>query len=123
MGDEYFTIPYLTDTMPNSPVGNELPTQANTYVWIISINGEEPIISIGPLDENNLHQTSRGKSKVKISLCRIKSYQKTDIEEIRYIYDQVRPVVSHIEVSLPNKPPTPDNIGEGLKVSQRQLWK
>ena len=30
---------------------------------------------------------------------------------------------SHLEVGIPKKPPTPKNIGEGLKGSQRQLWK
>ena len=32
-------------------------------------------------------------------------------------------MVSHIEVHLPKKPPTPNNIGGGLKVPQRKLWK
>ena len=27
--DEYFTIPYVIDTIPNSPAGHQLPTQAN----------------------------------------------------------------------------------------------
>ena len=38
----------------------------------------------------------------------------TYLEEIFSIFDQVRPVVSHFEVRLPNKPPTPKNIGEAL---------
>ena len=32
-------------------------------------------------------------------------------------------MVSHIEVRLPNKPPTPKNIGEALGGPQRQFWK
>ena len=32
-------------------------------------------------------------------------------------------MVSHIEVRLLEKPPTPSSIGDGLKVPQRQLWK
>ena len=32
-------------------------------------------------------------------------------------------MVSHIEVFLPNKPPTPNHIGEGLKGPQRKFWK
>ena len=32
-------------------------------------------------------------------------------------------MVSHLEVCLPKKPPTPKNIGEGLKGTQRQLCK
>ena len=32
-------------------------------------------------------------------------------------------MVSHIEVHLPNKNPTPKNIGEGLKGPQRKFWK
>ena len=27
--DEYFTTPYVIDTIPNSPAGNQLPTQSN----------------------------------------------------------------------------------------------
>ena len=86
-------------------------------------NEEEPITAQGTIDELNFHKTPRGKSKVRISLCIIKSYQRTDIEDIFYRFDQFRPVVSHIEVCLPKKPPTPKNIGEGLKGLQRQFWK
>ena len=32
-------------------------------------------------------------------------------------------MVSHIEVSLPKKPPTPKNIGEALGGPQRKFWK
>ena len=45
----------------------------------------------------------------------------TDIEDICSIFDQVVPVVSHPEVSLPEKPLTPKNIGEYLKVPQRKF--
>ena len=64
-----------------------------------------------------------GRSKIKISPCRRETYQRPDLEEIRYIFDQVIPVVSHLEVRLPKKPPTPKNIVEGLKGPQRQFWK
>ena len=40
LDDEYFTISYVTNTIPNSPAGHQLPTQAKENVWIISINGE-----------------------------------------------------------------------------------
>ena len=32
-------------------------------------------------------------------------------------------MVSHIEVHLPDKPPTPNKIGEGLKGPQRKFWR
>ena len=32
-------------------------------------------------------------------------------------------MVSHLEVRLPKKPPTPKNIGDDLCGPQRQLWK
>ena len=32
-------------------------------------------------------------------------------------------MVSHLEVLLPNKPPTPKNIGDALGGPQRQFWK
>ena len=89
----------------------------------IYINGEEPITSQCALDELNCHQNPRGKSKFKLSICKRKSYHRTDIEEIWYIFDQVRPVVSNLEVFLPKKHPTSKNIVEGLKVPQRQFWK
>ena len=66
---------------------------------------------------------STWKSKVNISICRRKSYQRTYIENICSIFDQARPVVSHLEVHLLKKPPTPKNISEGLKGPQRQFWK
>ena len=110
LDDEYFTIPYITDTIPNPPDSHQLPTQAKRNVWIIYINGGEPIIDQGTLDELNLHQNNCVKYKVNISLCRRKIYQITYIEYICSIFDQVRPVFSHIEVRLPNKPPTPRKL-------------
>ena len=90
-------------------------------MWIIAINGEDPIISLGALYELNHHQNPRGKSKVNISLCRRKIYERIDLEEIRSIFDQVRPAVSHIAVHLPEKSLTQNNIFGGLKGPQRQF--
>ena len=92
-------------------------------MWIVSINGEEPITSQGVLDELYRHQTLRGESKIKISIFIRRSYQRKDLEEIRSRFDQVRPVVSHLEVRLPKKPPTPNNIGDAFGGHQRQFWK
>ena len=78
---------------------------ANRNVWIADINGKEPITDQGVIDELNRHQTSRGKSKINISLCRRKNFQITYLEEIRSIFDQVIHVVSHLEVHLPKKKP------------------
>ena len=89
-------------------------------MWIIAINGEEPIIAQGASDELNCHQTQRGKSKVKISLRRGNNYQITDIEDICSILYQVIPVVSHLEVFIPEETLIPNNIGEYLKGTQRQ---
>ena len=89
LDDEYFTIPYITDTIPNSPAGCQLPSQAKRNVWIVSINGEEPITDQSVLDELNPHQNQQVKSKIKISLCRRKSYQRIDLEEICSRFDQV----------------------------------
>ena len=121
--NEDFTIPYITDTIPNLPATHQLLTQSKINVWIIAIHLEEPITAQGAPDELNIHQTLLVKSKIKISLCRRKSYQRTYIENICSIFDQARPVVSHLEVRLPKKLPTPDNIGEGLKGSHIKLWK
>ena len=84
---EDFTITYINNTTPKSTACHNLTTQAKQNLWIIAINGEEPIIYQGALDELNYYQNPCGKSKFKISLCRRKSYQKTDNEEIHYRFD------------------------------------
>ena len=101
MDDEDFTIPCVIDTIPYSPAGHQLPTQANKNVWIVAINVEEYIIYQGALDELKIHQTPCVKSKVKISLYRSKSYHRIDLENICPRFDQFRPMVSNIEVRLP----------------------
>ena len=92
-------------------------------MWIVSINGEEPIKYQGAIDELNCHQTPRDKSKINISLFRRKNSQSTDLEEILSRFDQVIPVVSHLEFSFPKKTPTPNNISESLGGPQRHLCK
>ena len=123
LDDEYFTIPCVIDTIPNSPVGHQLPTQSNKNVWVIAINGEDPNTAQGALDELQNYQTRCVKYKFNISLCRRKSYQRTDIDEIWSIFDQVRSVVSHVEVILPRKPPTPKNIYEAPKGPRKNYVK
>ena len=68
LDDKYFTIPYITDTIPNLPAGHHFTSQAKRKVWIIAINEEEPITAQVVLDELNCHQNTRGKSNIKISL-------------------------------------------------------
>ena len=51
------------------------------------------------------------------------SYQRTDIEYIWSKFDQFIPVVSHIEVNLPEKHIAPNSIGEAIKVTRKQIWK
>ena len=92
-------------------------------MWIIAINGEEPITDQGVIDELNCHKNTREKYKVNISLCRSRSYQSIYHEDINSRFDQVRPVVSNLEVCLPENPPTPENIGEVLNIPQRQFRK
>ena len=103
LDDEYSTIPYATDTIPNSPVGCQLTTQYKKNMWVVAINGEDPITYQGAMDEINSHQTPHWESKFKIIICRSKSYQSTYLEDISSIFDQVWSVVSHLEVSLPEK--------------------
>ena len=86
---------------------------------IVDINGEEPITDQDTLNELNHHKNPCGESKVNISLCRRKSYHRIYLEDIRPRFDQFRPVVSHLEVRLPEKPPTPNNIGIVLKGPHR----
>ena len=123
LDDEYFTITYVTYTIPSSPEGHQLTTQDEQNLLIIAINGEVPITAQGDIGELNLHQNKRGKYKVKTSLFRRTSYQRTDIEDICFVFDQFGPVNSHLGVYLPEKPSTAKNIGEGLKGPQRKFCK
>ena len=119
--DKYFTAPYVTGTTPNLPAGHQLPTQAKLNMCIIDISREDPITSQSALGELNSYQNTNGKSKVRISIWRSKIYQRTDLEDIRYIFYQVRPVVSHLEFSIPEKTFSPNKIGGNLKGPHRKL--
>ena len=59
LNDEDFTIPYITDTIPNSPDFYQPPSQPNRNVWIIDINGEKTIKGQCVFDELNPHQTTQ----------------------------------------------------------------
>ena len=101
MGGEVFTTPYVIERIPNSPANHQHPTQAKKNSWIISTNGEDPIIDQDALDELNTHQNPYGKSKFEIILCKRKNYHSKDLEDICSRFNQVRPVVSNLEVCLP----------------------
>ena len=89
--------------------------QAKKNVWIVAINEVYHITDQVALDEIQSYHNQCGKSKVKIRIFRSENYQRTDLEEIRYIFYLVRPVFSHLEVRLPEKPLTLKNIGEYIK--------
>ena len=123
LDDEYFTIPSVIDKIPNSPDSHHLLTQYKKNVWIVAINGEDTITEQVTLDEIQKHKTQSVKYKFNISIFIRKSYQMTDLEWIWSMFDQVIPVVSHIEVNLPEKHIAPNNIGEAIKVTRKQIWK
>ena len=60
LDDEDFKIPYIPDAITNPPTSHKLPTQAKRNVWVVDINGEEPITYQGVIDELSCHQTPRG---------------------------------------------------------------
>ena len=121
LDDEYFTMTYVIDTIPNSLAGHQLPTQANKKIWVVAINREDTITAEGMLDELQIYHTRHVKSKVNISLCIRNNHQRIYLKEIRSIFDQIRPMVSYIEVLFSEKPPNPKNIVESIKGPQRQF--
>ena len=122
MDDEYFTIHSVIDKISNSPASHQLPTQYKKNVLIIAINWEDNITEKVKLDEIQKHKTQCGEYKVKISILISKRYLRTYLEYIWSKFAQVIPVVSHIDVSLPEKPTTPNNIGEAIKCPHKQIW-
>ena len=69
------------------------------------------------LDKIWKHKTQSGKYKVKISIFM------TYLEYIWSKFDPVIPVVSNIEVNLPDNYITPNSIGEAIKGLHKQIWK
>ena len=55
LDDENFTIPYITDKSPNLPDRHQIPEQAKLNVWIVAINGGDPITAQGALNGLNRH--------------------------------------------------------------------
>ena len=56
-----FIISDVINKIPNSPAGHHLPTQRKKNVWIIDINGKDPIIYQVALDELQHHYNQCGK--------------------------------------------------------------
>ena len=123
MDYDEFIITNIIDTIANYPPGHQILTQAKKIVCIIAINGDKTVITKGLIDEIQRYHTQHSNKKLNIRLCSRNSYQCTDIEELWSIFDQIRPVVSHLEVNLPEKPKVHNKIGETIKVSQSKLWK
>ena len=109
MDENDFTISYIIDNITNSPEGHQL--LPNDNVCIIYNNGEDPIPAKGSLGKLQCYHTQCENSESKISLYRKKIYQFTNIEEPRSIFDQIRPVISNLEVSLLEKPKPPKKVG------------
>ena len=83
MDDEYFTITYVIDAIPNSPDGRQPSTQSKKNLWIISINEEYPITSQVTIDEPQLSESTW---KIKVQYW---SMQKKELPADRYWRDLV----------------------------------
>ena len=117
-----FTIPYIIDTIPNSPEGYQLSTQAKKKnVLLITMKKTHHLQSLPWLDVTLSDSTWKVQSK----------YNLVQEEKIpTYIFrrnfsrfDQIIILVSHLEAFLPYNTKVPNNIEESLKGLQYQLWK
>ena len=50
LDEKDFTIPYVIDTIPNSPASHQLLTQVKKNVWMIATNREELVTAQGAID-------------------------------------------------------------------------
>ena len=74
-------------------VVHQLPYKAYNILWVVGILGEENITYKLSLEDIKYHKPKKGKTKVKIFLCKIKCYQHTNLEELRYWFYQIIPVL------------------------------
>ena len=73
MVDDYFRIPFIIDTITNSPAGHQLLTQSKKHSSIIFINGKDTITAKGSFEKLQYNHSKHLNPKVNISLCRRKS--------------------------------------------------
>ena len=68
MDDDDFKIPYIIYTIPNFPVGHQLPTKDKKDAWIVSINVEDIITTKGEILKRQHYHTQHGISKANTRL-------------------------------------------------------
>ena len=88
LDNEEFTIPYITDTITNSPAGHQIQKQAKKKLWIIDINGWELIKARGAIDKPGNCQTTHGNQRL-ISVHAEGRYSRGNIQK-RFAPDLIK---------------------------------
>ena len=114
MDDDDLNITYILYNIPNYPSVHQLPSQANNNLYVLKMDGEEPITAKCAPEDIRLHQNNKWKLNFWILIFEWKCSQRTNLEDIGSLFHQIRPIVSHLEVRLPQKPKFPKNIGDAL---------
>ena len=93
--DENYGLPYIKSILPSSFIGKQLPKEALTQQYLISIENEEPIHATSASEEFQRLRKTHATKVISIQLSKRTPSKKTQhYEELRTKFDQLRPVIA-----------------------------
>ena len=125
---EYFNMPYMTQSLPGSTWRQSFGEEYWTNMWILSIDGNEPITCETVLRIlRNAQKRKRTNSIHIIAVKRKHAVIRTSLAENRAAFNQIRfrPIVDAVAnklISTPIKPDTPEHIGQIVNSPHKPEW-
>ena len=115
-------MPYISQSTNNIPGNHLFPDRNRTNVWILGIGRKEATAVQQVLEAISSHQLT-GKWNIVhvITVRREKDIVRTNLQENRCIFNQIRYIqfIGNKLISRPKKSPTPDHIGDLVKIPLR----
>ena len=122
---EHHNMSYISQSTNNISWNHALPARNRTNFWILRIGRKEPRTVQQVLGAISSQQLTGKWNKVHvITSRRDKNIVITNLQVNRCIFNKIRHIqtIGNKLISLPKKLPTPDHIGDVVKISLRSDW-
>jgi len=122
--DEDFGLPLLQTVHPQSSFYQNLPPFYRRNIWIVSINGTEPVTPT-EVSETIAHHLSINEPVMSVIISKRRPPDRTNLTTLRATFDQIQNYpkkIANFAVSNPTRPTTPKNVKDFEHTGLKQQW-
>ena len=104
LDDDVYGLPYVKNIPKSSAIGEQLPSQALTQQWILSLSTEEPIHASSAHDELLRLRNTHANKKIQITMAPRVIDKCNQYEQERTKFDQIRQILASASITTDYHP-------------------